>query len=122
MGDKDTTRGFIDETDVEGHAARARDAEPEGLRQREVDSEGLRQRDGDVEGHRRDAEPDGYRMRVDDGPDGVFHRLASVDGQDDDVEGHRMLARDAGPDGLRTRPSTQGELRREAPGDNPHGD
>ena len=97
MSDNDTTQGFIDETDVEGHRSMARDAEPEGARQR--------------------SEPDGARQRSEaDGPDGARRR------DEDDVEGHRSMARDAGPEGLRAGPSTQGEIMRRGPGENPHGD
>jgi len=70
-------------------------------------------RDDDVEGHRagRD-EPDGARRDAE--PDGSRSR-------DDDVEGHRMRSDE--PDGLYSSgPSTQGEFRRQGPGENPHGD
>ena len=89
MSDNDSTQGFIDETDVEGHRSLSRDV-------------GARQRDA--------AAPGGAR------------RVLMLDGSDDDVEGHRSLSRDDGADGLRTGPSTQGEVVRRGPGDNPHGD
>lgn len=92
MTTNDETQGFIDETDVEGHRSMSRDSEPDGARQRD-----------------------------EAGPEGARHTLM-LDGSDDDVEGHRLLSKDAGPDGLRAGPSTQGELVRRAPGDNPHGD
>jgi len=40
-----------------------------------------------------------------------------------DVEGHRQLVKDAEPDGMhQTGPTTQGEIFRRWPSDNPHGD
>jgi hypothetical protein len=78
----------------------------------------------DVEGHRakaRDAEPDGLRNLGKDGPEGLRPRFPMADG--DDVEGHRAKVRDAEPDGLRRGgPSTQGEIIRRGPSDNPHGE
>jgi hypothetical protein len=69
----------------------------------------------DVEGHRRFVPEDGSEdvARRDDGP----RRYPDVE---DDVEGHRSRGE---PDQLyRNLPTTQGEVIRRGPGDNPHGD
>jgi hypothetical protein len=100
--------------DVEGHARNlgkeeARRDDPEGLRR--DDPEGLR-RDDDVEGHARQRDDEGYKQRDD----------AEGARRDDDVEGH-VLRRDSDPEGLyRGGPTTQGEVIRRGPGDNPHGE
>lgn len=79
---------FIDGTDVEGHK-RIR---------------------GEDDVARRDAEPEGVRVRA----------IPDVDGTD--VEGHRAM-RGSEPDGVyRGGPTTQGEVIRRGPGDNPHGE
>ena len=95
MRDNDETQGSIDETDVEGHRNLAKDVGPDSQRQLGKD--------------------DGV------GPEGT-RRMAGYS-DDQDVEGHRQLVKDAEPDGMhQTGPTTQGEIFRRWPSDNPHGD
>ena len=144
---------YIDESDVEGHRAKAQKAVddgagPEGQKRMQSFSGD----ESDVEGHRAKAQ-----KAVDDGagPEGQ-KRMQSFSGDESDVEGHRAprrrrrsttaraprarsacsrsratratsratgARRDAEPDGLyRGGPTTQGEVIRRGPGDNPHGD
>jgi hypothetical protein len=78
--------------------------------------------EGDVEGHKH------MSKAIDDevGPDGQKRMVSFSD--EDDVEGHRAHTQKAiddevGPDGLyRSGPTTQGEVIRRGPGDNPNGD
>ncbi len=68
----------------------------------------------DVEGHAARRDDEGVARR-DAEPDGAARR-------DDDVEGHRANRSDE-VDGLyRGGPTTQGEVIRRGPGDNPHGE
>ena len=54
------------------------------------------------------------------GPEGQ-RKLSKYADDESDVEGHRMP--DAEPDGLyRGGPTTQGEVIKRGPGDNPHGE
>lgn len=77
-------------------------------------------RDDDVEGHRAIRGEEEAIRRDDDGAirrddDGAIRR-------DDDVEGHRLI-RELGQEELyRGGPTTQGEVIRRGPGDNPHGE
>lgn len=109
--------------DVEGHARNlgreeaARRDDSDSLRR--DDSDGLRR--DDVEGHARNLGREEAARR--DDPEGVLRRDDS-DGlrRDDDVEGH-VLRRDSDAEGLyRGGPTTQGEVIRRGPGDNPHGE
>jgi hypothetical protein len=108
---------FIDTQDVEGHRARAVKAVedevgPDGQQRLTKYSD-----EEDVEGHRARAV-----KAVEDevGPDGQ-QRLTKYS-DEEDVEGHG-LRRDAEPDGLyRGGPTTQGEVIKRGPGENPHGD
>lgn len=85
---------FLDTSDVEGHIRR--------------DAEGVLRRDG--EGIRRDAE--GIRRDGDLDVEGHIRR-----------DGGDTLRREGGPDELyRGGPTTQGEVLRRGPGDNPHAD
>jgi hypothetical protein len=71
----------------------------------------------DVEGHRAKAQK---AAEDEAGPEGA-RRMVSYSDDGSDVEGHRM--RDAEPDGLyRGGPTTQGEVIKRGPGENPHGD
>ncbi len=77
-------------------------------------------RDDDVEGHRATRDEGEGAARRDDDVEGAARR-------DDDVEGHRLKAPfagdDTGPEELyRGGPTTQGEVIRRGPGDNPHGE
>ncbi len=108
-----------DESDVEGHRAKAQKAVddgagPEGQKRMQSFSGD----ESDVEGHRAKAQ-----KAVDDGagPEGQ-KRMQSFSGDESDVEGHGAR-RDAEPDGLyRGGPTTQGEVIRRGPSDNPNGD
>jgi hypothetical protein len=110
---------FVDTQDVEGHRAPTQkavddEAGPDGQK-RMVNFSGD---ESDVEGHRAPTQ-----KAVDDeaGPDGQ-KRMVNFSGDESDVEGHG-LRRDAEPDGLyRGGPTTQGEVIRRGPGDNPNGD
>jgi hypothetical protein len=80
--------------------------------------------ESDVEGHRAPTQ-----KAVDDGagPEGQ-KRLSKYSDDESDVEGHRAPTQKAvddgaGPEGLyRGGPTTQGEVIKRGPGENPHGD
>ena len=110
---------YIDTDDVEGHRAKAQKAVED-----EVGPDGQRRMvsfsddESDVEGHRAKAQ-----KAVEDevGPDGQ-RRMVSFSDDESDVEGHG-IRRDAEPDGLyRGGPTTQGEVIRRGPSDNPNRD
>ena len=73
----------------------------------------------DVEGHVVKSGPEGVVQR---GPVGPGEGVVTRDPLDeDDVEGH-VLDRDGSEDLYRGGPTTQGEVVRRGPGDNPHGE